>query len=66
MRITDFAPRFIRFERVFNPPQLYRRIEHVSGVPRIRIRIRPTFNYGEPFSSRVAGSNHIRYGGGAE
>lgn len=66
VRIIDFAPRFARFERVFNPPQLYRRIEHVSGVPRIRIRIRPTFNYGEPFTGRVAGSNHIRYAGGAE
>src|SRR5215470_11398970 len=63
VRVIDFAPRFTRFERIFNPPQIYRRIEHVSGVPRIRIRIRPTFNYGEPFTNRVAGSNHIRYSG---
>ena len=25
--ITDFVPRFRRFERVFNPPQVFRRIE---------------------------------------
>ncbi|MDX2201851.1 MAG: glycoside hydrolase family 15 protein [Hyphomicrobiaceae bacterium] len=66
LRVTDFAPRFTRFERIFNPPQLYRRIEPVSGVPRIRIRIQPTFNYGERFATRVTGSNHIRYSGGAD
>lgn len=66
VRVLDFAPRFIRFERLFNPPQIFRRIEHVSGVPRVRIRIRPTFNYGEPFTGRVLGSNHIRYSGGPD
>src|SRR5262249_49637076 len=43
--ITDFAPRFRRFERVFNPPQVFRRIEAAAGLPRIKIRVRPTFNY---------------------
>lgn len=66
VRVIDFCPRFLRFERVFNPPQIFRRIEHVSGVPRIRIRVRPTFNYGEPFTTRIMGSNHIRYSGGGE
>ena len=31
VRITDFAPRFMRFERVFNPPQIFRRIEPMRG-----------------------------------
>jgi GH15 family glucan-1,4-alpha-glucosidase len=66
VRITDFAPRFKRFERVFNPSQIFRRIEPVAGLPRIRIAVRPTFNYGQPFSSRALGSNHIRYGGGID
>jgi GH15 family glucan-1,4-alpha-glucosidase len=66
VRITDFAPRFKRFERVFNPPQLFRRIEPVAGLPRIRIRARPTFNYGQPYAGRASGSNHIRFSGGAE
>ena len=66
LRITDFTPRFKRFERVFNPPQIFRRIEPVAGLPRIRIRVRPTFNYGGPCTSRAIGSNHIRYSGGAD
>lgn len=64
--ITDFTPRFRRFERVFNPPQIFRRIEPVAGLPRITVRVRPTFNYGGPCTSRALGSNHIRYSGGSE
>ena len=66
VRITDFAPRFKRFERVFNPPQIFRRIEPAAGLPRIRIKVRPTFNYGQPCTNRAQGSNHIRYAGGAD
>lgn len=66
LRITDFTPRFKRFERVFNPPQVFRRIEPLAGLPRVRIRVRPTFNYGDPNVSRALGSNHIRYAGGAD
>ena len=42
VRITDFAPRFRNFDRILRPPQLMRRIEPVSGIPRITIRLRPT------------------------
>ena len=66
VRITDFAPRFMRFERVFNPPQIFRRIEPIAGLPRIKIRVRPTFNYGGPCATAAIGSNHIRYTGGAD
>jgi GH15 family glucan-1,4-alpha-glucosidase len=66
VRITDFMPRFKRFERVFNPPQIFRRIEPIAGVPRIAIRMRPTFNYGGPWTSRALGSNHIRFAGGSD
>ena len=59
-------PRFRRFERVFNPPQIFRRIEPVAGLPRIKIRVRPTFNYGQPCASRALGSNHIRFSGGVD
>ena len=41
VRITDFAPRFQHFGRIFRPPQLIRIIEPVSGLPRITIRVRP-------------------------
>jgi len=66
VRITDFAPRFEHFERMFRPPQLIRRIEPVAGLPRITVRVRPTFDYGHPVTEQAVGSNHIRYMGGAE
>src|SRR5665648_972534 len=43
VRITDFAPRFLRFERAFHPAQIVRRIEPLRGLPRVTIRLRPTF-----------------------
>ena len=61
VRITDFAPRFRQYGRVFRPPQLFRIIEPVAGLPRITIRVRPTHNYGQPFRQHSVGSNHIRY-----
>ncbi|HRO49179.1 MAG TPA: glycoside hydrolase family 15 protein [Hyphomicrobium sp.] len=63
VRIIDFAPRYPRFERMLHPAQVIRRIEPI-GLPRVKIRVRPTFNYGEPRSAQVVGSNHIRYSGG--
>src|SRR5580693_797731 len=61
VRITDFAPRFRQFGRVFRPPQLIRIIEPVAGLPRITIRVRPTHDYGSPITRTSIGSNHIRY-----
>ncbi|HEU4380400.1 MAG TPA: glycoside hydrolase family 15 protein [Hyphomicrobiaceae bacterium] len=66
LSITDFTPRFLRFERVFNPAQIFRRIEPLAGLPRIKIRVRPTFNYGGQPTSRAIGSNHLRFTGGAD
>jgi GH15 family glucan-1,4-alpha-glucosidase len=40
VRITDFAPRFREFDRVFRPSQLVRIIEPIAGLPRIVIRFR--------------------------
>src|SRR5262249_44115463 len=59
--ITDFAPRFRQFGRVFRPPQLIRMIEPVAGLPRITIRFRPTHDYGQAFTHHSVGSNHIRF-----
>jgi GH15 family glucan-1,4-alpha-glucosidase len=61
VQITDFAPRFRQFGRVFRPPQLFRIIEPLAGLPRITIRMRPTSNYGKPLATRSLGSNHLRY-----
>ena len=53
-------------ERVFNPAQIFRRIEPLAGLPRIKIRVRPTFNYGGEPTSRAIGSNHMRFTGGVD
>jgi GH15 family glucan-1,4-alpha-glucosidase len=63
IRITDFAPRFQNFDRIYRAPQLIRIVECVAGVPRIAIRFRPTHGYGQPMRSHSIGSNHIRYWG---
>ncbi len=61
VRITDFAPRFKQYDRLFRPATLVRRIEPVSGLPSIRIRVRPRFDYGRTAPTRTQGSNHIRF-----
>jgi GH15 family glucan-1,4-alpha-glucosidase len=66
VRITDFAPRFTLYGRIFHPAQIFRRIEPLSGLPRIRIRVRPTFQYGVPATARTLGSSHIRFAGGTD
>jgi GH15 family glucan-1,4-alpha-glucosidase len=65
VRITDFAPRFRQFGRVFRPPQLVRIIEPIAGLPRITIRFRPAHDYGKPNERYSIGSNHIRYHDGS-
>ncbi len=61
LRIIDFAPRFKQFGRVFRPMTLVRLIQPLSGAPRIRVRLRPSFGYGEGRPEITRGSNHIRY-----
>jgi GH15 family glucan-1,4-alpha-glucosidase len=61
VRITDFAPRFRQYGRVFRPAQLFRTIAPIKGLPLITIRIRPTHSYGKPFEQPSLGSNHVRY-----
>ncbi len=61
VEITDFAPRFKQFDRIFRPLSIVRHVEAIAGQPRIRIRVRPTFNYGANRPQTTRGSNHIRY-----
>lgn len=61
VRITDFAPRFQHFGRSFRPPMIVRRIEPISGRPRITVRIRPRFDYGATAPQVSIGSNHVRF-----
>ena len=59
--VTDFAPRFHARGRTFRPTTLVRRFRPSGGSPRIRIRVRPRFNYGARAPDVTHGSNHIRY-----
>jgi GH15 family glucan-1,4-alpha-glucosidase len=61
VRITDLAPRYEYVGRMFTPMMLLRRIEPVSGRPRVRIRLRPARQYGAEPCDTTHGSNHIRY-----
>src|SRR5258708_3620190 len=61
IEITDFIPRFYTRNRPFHPQTLIRKVTVKEGKPRIRIRLRPRFKYGEKAPSLVSGSNHIRY-----
>ena len=63
LRVIDFVPRLPRFGRMFRPPMLVRRIEPIAGHPRIRLRLRPRFEWGAEAPSRRAGSNHLRFVG---
>jgi len=61
VRITDFAPRFTLFGRFYHPAMLIRTLTPVSGLPRIRVRLRPAGQYGAEDATTTHGSNHIRY-----
>jgi pentatricopeptide repeat protein len=61
IQITDFVPRFKQYDRVFRPAMLIRRIEPLSGMCRVRIRLRPLFEHGSVEPTRTLGSNHIRF-----
>ncbi len=61
LRIIDFAPRFRRAGRMFRPAMLMRRIEPLTGRPRVRVRLRPRFANGTQRPVTTMGSNHVRY-----
>ena len=61
IEVTDHCPRFERFGRIFRPQALVRRVRALAGTPRIRIRLRPSFEYGALAPAITHGSNHIRY-----
>ena len=63
VEITDFAPRFLQFGRIFRPTTLMRILRPFGETPRVRIRLRPMFHYGAHRPEITRGSNHIRYVG---
>ncbi|MBP6545364.1 MAG: glycoside hydrolase family 15 protein [Phenylobacterium sp.] len=64
VEITDFAPRYRQFGRVYRPMAFIRKVRPLSGTPRVRVRMRPMVNWGEAPAAITTGSNHLRYVGG--
>ncbi len=61
IEITDFAPRFGQYGRMFRPMSLVRRVRRLEGSPRIALRLRPAYDYGAGTPQVTWGSNHVRY-----
>ncbi|WNO52922.1 glycoside hydrolase family 15 protein [Stakelama saccharophila] len=61
IEIIDFCPRFKRLGRTYRPVSYARIVRPVHGSPRIRVRLRPTRNWGDPSVVTTSGSNHVRY-----
>jgi GH15 family glucan-1,4-alpha-glucosidase len=61
LRIVDFCPRFRRRGRMFRPMMFVRIVEPLAGRPVVRVRMRPTSNYGSAEPQRHTGSHNICY-----
>jgi GH15 family glucan-1,4-alpha-glucosidase len=60
-RVTDFAPRFVQYDRYFKPLMLVRIVEPMYGNPSIRVNCHPRANYGRDEFNKFRGSNHIKF-----
>jgi GH15 family glucan-1,4-alpha-glucosidase len=63
IEITDSAPRFWSRGRMFRPLTLIRRVKVLSGSPRMRVILRPRFDWGRFPPEITRGSTHVRYVG---
>jgi GH15 family glucan-1,4-alpha-glucosidase len=61
IEITDFAPRYRQYGRMFTPMMLVRQIRRVAGRPRVAVRLRPAADYGRERMRASSGSNHVTY-----
>jgi len=61
VEILDFAPRHRKHSRTYRPLAFARMVRPLSGSPRIRVRLRPSADWGARRSECTSGSNHIRY-----
>lgn len=62
-RVTDFAPRFRSVGRYMRPNMLCRKVEPLSGSPKIRINCTPKRNYGTLDPEITVTSDSIQYEG---
>jgi GH15 family glucan-1,4-alpha-glucosidase len=63
IEITDFAPRFLSKGRIYRPLMIVRRLRVLAGAPRVRVRLRPRFDWGRIGPQLTQGSHHVRYVG---
>jgi len=63
VEIVDFAPRFLNRGRTFRPLTIVRRLIVLGGSPRLRVLLRPRFDWGRQSPQITQGSTHIRYVG---
>jgi GH15 family glucan-1,4-alpha-glucosidase len=61
--LLDFAPRFQLYNRFFKPTMLVRILRPIEGEPLVRVRCRPTMDYGRAPMASWNGSNHVEYTG---
>lgn len=61
IEMTDFAPRFAHYGRMFRPMTLVRSLHRVAGSPRVTVRLRPACDYGAQRPAVTFGSHHLRY-----
>lgn len=61
IEVIDFCPYFRRTGRSYRPVAFARIVRPIAGSPRIRVRLRPTCDWGSACGYRVGGSNHLRY-----
>lgn len=61
VEITDFCPRYRRYNRLYRPNAFIRTIRPLSGTPRIRVRLKPAIDWGARVPDTTAGTNHIRF-----
>ena len=62
-RVTDFAPRFLQFGRLFRPTQLIRIVEPTEGTPRITVVCDPRLGWSKAKPAVLQGSHHLRFEG---
>jgi GH15 family glucan-1,4-alpha-glucosidase len=61
VEVTDFAPRFGQYGRMFRPMMLVRQLKRLGGSPRLTLRLRPACDHGAGRPTVTWGSNHVRY-----
>jgi GH15 family glucan-1,4-alpha-glucosidase len=66
IEVTDFAPRFWSRGRMFRPLTLIRRVRVLQGSPRMRVLLKPRFDWGRLQPQVTQGSTHIRFVGPAQ